>query len=152
MSNSIDSESLADIIDSTITMHIENAQQHHLSADTIYELLNTRRDLLVACGITKNVCRKQATDDDMDCAMKYECDSSTFTYDVAEYRGRRYPIYEDEYGECEEIVIGGTGFPIGDYNDFELNKSDIGYLAEQNYTLEMMYNLFGSKWASLLTK
>lgn len=43
----------------------------------------------------------------------------------------RFPILNDDYGQCEIVVIYGEHFPMGTYNFFETYKDDVQFLAEQ---------------------
>ena len=43
----------------------------------------------------------------------------------------RFPILDDDAGQCEIVVIYGEHFPMGTYNFFETYKNDVQFLAEQ---------------------
>lgn len=50
---------------------------------------------------------------------------------IAAYDTERFPILDDDYGQCEVVVIYGEHYPMGTYNFFEDYKNDVRFLAEQ---------------------
>ena len=149
--NAID-EMILETVEDTIERRIARAMRLEMSADVVYELLSTRKDLLVDFSLTNDVRKDDATEEETKEAKTHEDDASKFTGEMAEYRGKRYPIYNDDYGQCDDVYMNGQFYSMGTYNFFETYKSDIGYLAEDNYNSEKMAELFGPDWVTLLTK
>lgn len=131
-----------DTVDGVIQNRIAREMRMEKRKEIVEELLETRLNLLNIFGVLDDVSEVPATQEEIVEFSKRNNSSFTFQNNMAVYRDKRYPIFSDDYGQSDFVVIDGQDMCMGTYNIFEEYKGEIGYLAERAEMEETLKKLF----------
>lgn len=144
---------ILEIINDTIEPNINKEIRTTKDPNIVNALLTTRISLLFNFGLfSKLVVKSPATYDE---TIKYnvlDSESLSFSEYMIEYDSKRFPIYVDDYGQCDCILLSTNDvreenlISFGTYNTFEIYKEDAGYMIENRMREDRLTELFGKNW------